>query len=188
MTTETQNTNPKTTKSRRWFRFSLRTLLVMVTVMSVVLGWAAWELEQRRREKVAIAWVVEMGGDADFFFNDGDQRNWWEKTKDRWFGDRIRDVSIYHRQRIDLSPLAEMEKLECLYLTLGQMSDLSPLAELKNLEVLWLFGNRFLDDTAQVYDVSPLAELKNLEVLWLTDTPVNDLSPLAELKNIIIVH
>jgi hypothetical protein len=66
MTNETQNTNPVTTKPRRWFRFRLRTLLVMVTLLSVPLGWVGWELDQRRREKKVIAWVEEMGGTVNF--------------------------------------------------------------------------------------------------------------------------
>ena len=38
--------NPK--PRRRWFRFSLRTMLVLVTVISVYLGWAANWKRQRR--------------------------------------------------------------------------------------------------------------------------------------------
>ncbi len=34
----------------------------MVTVLSIPLGWVGWELDQRRREKSAIAWVEKMGG------------------------------------------------------------------------------------------------------------------------------
>jgi hypothetical protein len=46
---------------RRWFRFRLRTLLIMVTLLSVPLGWVGWELDQRRREKAVVSWVEEMG-------------------------------------------------------------------------------------------------------------------------------
>ena len=204
MTNEPRNTNPFTTKTRRWFRFRLRTLLVMVTLVSVPLGW---ELDQRRREKVVVAWVEKMGGQADFLSVDVAHRNWWEKTKDRWFGDTVLNVDLYNRKlKIDLSPLAELKKLESLCLTETQMSDLLPLAEMKSLNYFYLNGNRVQDAIAQVYDISPLAELKNLkhlcihnaevndlsslaelknlEVLTLTETPVNDLAPLAELKSL----
>jgi hypothetical protein len=29
---------------RRWFRFSLRTLLIVVTVLAIPLGWVGWRL------------------------------------------------------------------------------------------------------------------------------------------------
>jgi predicted negative regulator of RcsB-dependent stress response len=45
---------------RRWFQLRLRTLLVLVTLASGAFGWVAWELDQRRREKVAIVWVEKM--------------------------------------------------------------------------------------------------------------------------------
>jgi hypothetical protein len=51
MTNESYKTNPvKTTKlRRRWFRFRLRTLLGLVTLLSVPLGWVGWELDRHRR-------------------------------------------------------------------------------------------------------------------------------------------
>lgn len=182
----------------------------MVTFLAVILGW---EMNHRHNEKKAVIWVEEMGGYAyaDPFFIDGDQRNWWEKTTDRCFGERVRNVELTnYKRRIDLSPLAAMKKLESLYLEEKQMSDLSPLAELKNLKDFHLNGSRVTDTIAQVYDLSPLAELqnlkilaihnaevrnlsplaglKNLEELSLTETPVNDLSPLIELKKLKLVY
>ena len=47
---------------RRRFQLRLRTLLVLVTLASGAFGWVGWELEQRRGEKVAIAWVEKLGG------------------------------------------------------------------------------------------------------------------------------
>ncbi|MDG1510212.1 MAG: hypothetical protein P8R31_00855, partial [Mariniblastus sp.] len=75
---------------RRWFQLRLRTLLVLVTLAAGVFGWVDWELDQRRREKVAIAWVEGMSGDVYF---SGDEYNgcktgWWITTKNSWFGPR----------------------------------------------------------------------------------------------------
>ena len=69
---------------RRWFQLRLRTLLVLVTLASVFLGRVGWELDQRRREKVAIAWVEEMGGKVSFEaeIDSGLKTNWWKKIAD----------------------------------------------------------------------------------------------------------
>ena len=40
---------------RRWFRFSLRTMLVVVTVLPVPLGWAAYHLNWIRQRHAALA-------------------------------------------------------------------------------------------------------------------------------------
>ena len=91
MTLESNNTNA--TKPRRWFRFRMRTLLVMFTLLSVPLGWFGWELDQRQREKATIAWVEKMGGNV-FFGSTNDKRSWWEKKKDNWLGERVRIVGL----------------------------------------------------------------------------------------------
>ena len=108
---------------RRWFQLRLRTLLALVTLASVPLGWVGWELDQRRREKVAIAWVEEMGGSVSFgsveiggFLSSGLETSWWKKTKDTLFGESVRYFNLHNTEVSDLSPLADMMKLQRLYL------------------------------------------------------------------------
>jgi hypothetical protein len=169
----------KTAKPRRrWFRFSLRTLLILVTVLSLPLGWVGWRLGEVRRERATITWVEEMGGKVDFPSRiNPDERSWWEKSTDKWFGERVWLVTLYETQVTDLSPLAELKSLKEIAIGHTQVSDLLPLADLKDLERLYL-------NNTQVSDLSPLGELKNLEVLSLQHTQVTDLSPLAELKSL----
>jgi hypothetical protein len=50
---------------RRWFRFSLRTLFVVVTV-GAVLSWLGWNFRAVRQRDDAI-WLIESkGGQVDF--------------------------------------------------------------------------------------------------------------------------
>ena len=193
----------KTVKPRRrWLRFSLRTLLILVTVLSVPLGWVGWRLGQIRREQATIAWIEERGGEVSFQY--GTDKSWWEKTTDKWFGERrVRSVSLHNKQVSDVSPLMELKNPTFLNLGSTHVSDLSPLAELKNPAYLDFQNTQVIDlsplaelkslrtlvlRNTQVSDLSPLAELKSLELLWLDNTQVSDASPLMELKNLTFLN
>jgi hypothetical protein len=39
---------------RRWFRFSLRTLLVFITIASVGFGWLGYKVRQANRQRIAV--------------------------------------------------------------------------------------------------------------------------------------
>ena len=164
---------------RRWFRFRLRTRLILVTVLTVLLGWIGWRLEQVRNEQATVNWIERMGWFAD----------------QSWFSGKVRRVSLNHKFDQSLRPLAVLKNLEGLSLGDTEVSDLSPLAEVKSLESLRLRIPPQVSDLspwdrgrdryrAQVSDLSPLAELKSLRTLDLRMTYVRDLSPLAELKNL----
>ena len=140
---------------RRWFQLRLRTLLVLVTLASGAFGWVGWELDQRRREKVAIAWVEKMGGSVSFeaFISRGLETSWSKKTKDAWLGKRVAQVDLsppsFNQSQedvSDLSPLAGMKNLERLFLIQTEVSDLSPLAGMENLEELFLEGTNVSEE------------------------------------------
>lgn len=45
---------------RRWLRFSLRTLFVMVTVFGLGLGWIGWNLKQVRNRNAFIDYLKRL--------------------------------------------------------------------------------------------------------------------------------
>ncbi len=45
----------------RWYQFSLRELMVLVLVCSVVSAWVGWKLEQTRRELMVVARIESLG-------------------------------------------------------------------------------------------------------------------------------
>ncbi len=80
----------KTAKPRRrWLRFSLWTLLIVVTVLAVPLGWVGWKRGQVRKERATIAWIEEAGGDFLFPSYKEGTKSWWKLSTDKWFGERV---------------------------------------------------------------------------------------------------
>ncbi len=197
---ENQLPKPK----RRWFQLRLRTFLVFVTLASGAFGWVGWELDQRRKENVAIALVRELGG--FLYFDDrysGLETSWWERTTNSCFGDRVCFLNLERSQISDLSSLAELKKLTELDLRSTEVSDLSPLVGLENVKKLDISLTKVSDlsslaglknlevlnlQCTEVSDLTPLADLKNLKSLMLERTLVSDLSPLAELTNLEVLH
>ena len=94
---------------------------------------------------------------------------------------KLQSLDLEDTQVSDLAPLANLTKLRSLDLEDTQVSDLAPLANLTKLQSL------DLDDT-QVSDLTPLANLTKLQSLWLNGTPVSDLAPLANLTKLRICH
>jgi len=60
MTTDQAATTPK--RKRRWLQFSLRTLMVLMLIVSVPLGWLAYKLRQGREHRAAVEAIQRLGG------------------------------------------------------------------------------------------------------------------------------
>ena len=135
---------------RRWqfsrFQFSLRTLLIGVTLSAIPFAWYGQKYQQAERHKAAIAWVNKKGGSIKSVAVD--KRPWWKLGGD-WNEVKVKAVVFNGIEMSDLRPLKEFTHLERFVLFNNQVSDLTPLAELVNLEVLNLMYN-------EVRDLSPL--------------------------------
>ena len=148
---------------RRWLRFSLRTLLVVMLLLGVGFGVLGSMAREAKRQRKVVADLREMG--AQFVFSD--EEPWMPELLDTGYCRRVNECDLYNTQFADVSPLAELKNLEWLNLSNTQVADVTPLAELKKLEGL------YLSDT-QVADVTPLAGLKNLRFLDLSHTQVTE--------------
>jgi hypothetical protein len=49
---------------RRWFRYSLRTLFVVVTLVAVLAGGLAWELHAAQERRAGLQWIEDRGGEV----------------------------------------------------------------------------------------------------------------------------
>jgi hypothetical protein len=177
---------------RRWFSYSLRSLLVLIALAAVGLAWVAYERRQSQRE-LLIAEQLQAGGfevgigglfdpdPSDSSWQPGDEPSWWRRTLSSLFGHRIREVNLYgDRPLANLSLLADLTSLRDLRLDTSNINDLSPLAGLRSLREL------HFDETV-VSDLSPLSNLGELECLILSGTQVSDLAPLAGLNRLAVL-
>jgi internalin A len=82
----------------------------------------------------------------------------------------------------DLSPLADLTKLECLYVCCANISDISALSGMTNMKDLWIWGNH------NITDISALAGMTQMESLWIKDNQITDISALANMKNLVYLY
>jgi hypothetical protein len=47
---------------RRWYQYSLRTLLIAVTLFAIPCGWLAVKMQEKRREWEVVAEIEKLGG------------------------------------------------------------------------------------------------------------------------------
>jgi hypothetical protein len=52
----------KPKRKRRWFQFSLRTLLISVTLLAVACGYIGWEAKIVRDRRALLSWLLDNGG------------------------------------------------------------------------------------------------------------------------------
>jgi hypothetical protein len=188
----------------RFFQFRLRTLLIVVTVLSLYLGW----LVHRAKEQCAtVAAIQDLGGWIYYDFQivndryDPNASSWAPEWLRRHLGiDFFHDVvqvnMVYNEdgpQRLDNAIttdasakfIARLPRVELLGLKEGQATD-SALRELSNLRRL---HQLYMWDAAQVTDAG-IAELRHLTQLkhvhcsnaQLTDESLKTFSTMPQLE------
>ena len=176
-------------KPRRWFvpRYSLRTLLVVMTVVCLVSG--SW-LNKAFRQREAVRRFYQLrGGRSDpyglvtiLYRHEGQIQSqpnvpeWLHPLRDaigdEAFGDPI-GVQLQHTSATDddLRNLEDVPTIEQLWLSRTNVTDqgMRSIQACPNLKVLDLDHTAITDD-----GIAPLATLKKLEFLSLTGTKVSD--------------
>jgi len=156
----TRNDSHPPKSKRRWYQFSLRTLLVFMLVCGAGLGWLAMKMQRARKQREAVEVVLKAGGTV-FYDYQLDETGAWirgaQPTAPVWLRKSLGDDFFY-------------EVIE-VYLIDTQVTDagLEHLKDLPNLQTL------LLNDT-QVTDagLEHLKKLPNVECLGLGGTQVSD--------------
>jgi len=170
------------TLKRRWYQFSLKTLMMMMVLLCLGPdGYVAFEQNKVHRQKEAVEAIEKLGGVVEYGRNLstrpailrqilGDDTIGMVESVDFWNPAQVTDTDLVH--------LARLQRLETLHLNNSQVTDvgLKHLASLRDLSIL------YLDDT-QITDAGlvHLTDLKGLRFLNLYRTQVTD-AGVAELR------
>jgi hypothetical protein len=188
---------------RRFLRFSLRGLLLLVLLVSV---WLGWQVNRAHKQRRAIAKIQELGGSVIFDYQVIESRyhesalHWNPKNEPAaapWLRDLVGEE--YFREVIavdldetptrdeDLWILDDLPRVEFLWLGKTQVTDhaLERIAyALPELKGLGCFEAKLSDQ-----GLAPLGVLRNLHQLNLWNVPIGDdgirhLAPLAKMRQL----
>ena len=160
-----QAAKPK--RKRRWFRFSLKTFLVLVTLFCVLMAFLGALVYRVNKQREAVQWVKEHGGEIYYDYQ-------WELSEgviddpDPPGPDWLRDligidyfadvvfVDFDDTEIEDIESLRELTQLQILNLKGTQVSDLTPFMGMKYVTIV-------LDDG---HEMTIPEELKDRVLYW----------------------
>jgi internalin A len=175
---------------RRWFQFSLRTLLLITILGGILTGKVIVWVKESQEQQAIVAWIEEHDGkvgyqlDLEEFFSstyseiqddvipykkfisvEEAKPSFWSELIASWLGnDYAYDVVriVIENTMEDTSKLAELTELQQVEFSDLALSQLSPLADLKHVRFVRL---DFVDnyDAEEIF----LRDFQNLEVLLL---------------------
>jgi Leucine-rich repeat (LRR) protein len=172
---------PAVKPARRWFQFSLRSLLVFVALISVACAWLHSSWERARRQRAAVEALASSGMIRYDYEPDasGQERSCGGLSAPTWLrrllgDDFFCDVVIVCSGQGDdqLQHLAAFGHLRRLTLAGGgRVTDagLEYVKDLSRLQELTISGTNITDAGLKY-----LSNLTELEVLWLTATEITD--------------
>jgi hypothetical protein len=148
---------------RRRFQFSFRSLLVFLVVLSVPLGWFAWEMQKARRQREAVAAIVKAGGWVRYYE--------FVEFDPMWKSEATQPLRPAWLRKL----LGEDFLNDALSVACVRDDDVKRLKGNMNVRVLILTGNRVTDASLEHVET-----LSDLHVLYLSSHQFTD----AALKNL----
>lgn len=185
-------------KPRRRFRFSLRTLLLLVAICSVGFGWLGYKMRQASQQWEAVRAMQksEFTVFYDYEFDTDGNHNyrtipptpaWLRKLFGDDFFANVAGVGLKDRPvtDADFAHLQELTHLKILELTNAEITNgrLTYLRGMSQLQALSLSKNSQITDDG----VAIIQKLKQLKRLFLSETHVTDagLTHLEPLSNLV---
>jgi hypothetical protein len=172
-------TDPPKSKPR-WFQFSLRTLMVFVTLCAVACSWLAVKMEQARKQREAVEAIRKEGGDAIYDYQQEEvclslplpprpAPAWLRRIGGDELLGNVTCVIITEDKSID--HLTALPRLQCLLLGGPNITDaaLKHLNDLSDLQLVGVNSTSVTDD-----GLACLAHLASVEELILHNNNITD--------------
>ena len=168
---------------RRWYQYSLRTLLLFMTLVACGFGWLGVKVQKARRQKAAVEALVKLGAWVQFDYGcdaNGDDQGAPDIPGPEWLrsivGDdyfrTVRTVLVLPKiKTADAVPFVreftQLESLQSFHTDLTD-SGLEQLQNLRHLKELKINGTDVTD--AGLEYLKGMAELKYVNVHWTSVT------------------
>ncbi len=172
-------------RKRRWFQFSMRTLLIGVVIVAVPCALLGRKIEQKRREREASKAFKALGGQVWYDYETDDEGHrigkaipfgpaWMRKLLgDDFFCEIVgAELAVHQCGDVASEYVSRFAHLQQLYLIETNLSNagIANLKEMTELRVLDVSRN-FLVTDAGLTVLHPMSHLKRLDVF---DTQVTD--------------
>ena len=156
---------------RRWYQFSLRTLIIVVTLACVVMGVLVVPVHRARQQRATIETLRELGWVVTCHPTPSGHA--WQRKLfgDETFIDAVAVDSPPGASDDAVALLGRMPRLERVFVSGEEVTDagVRHLASLRNLKTVCLSGTNVGDE-----GVKRFGSLEELEQLYLTHTQVTD--------------
>ena len=148
-------------RKRRWFQFSLRTLMTFTVICAVPCAWLGHKIEQKERQRYAIEAIRRLGGRVEFGYQ-------LDSDGFPLAGDRQPPGALWLRRLLGDDFFADVKSVDFSG-TIVRDDDLQDLDELPDLEFLER-GSTRITDAGLVH----VGGLRKLRVLGLTNSAISD--------------
>jgi Leucine Rich repeat len=191
-------------RKRRWFQFSLRTLLIFTLIAAIACAWLRSKIEQKRQERQTVEAILKSGGKVKYDYQIANPPatapglDWLRSMLGEDFFSEVVSVDIYHNffeqllwpkaADLQLKRIKDLSHLESLYLSRTNTTD----SGLKNIKDLTKLKDLNLDDTditdAGMTNLKGLVHVKSLSLalLKITDAGLANLEGMTELESLML--
>lgn len=177
-------------KARRWTRYTLRSMLLLILVCAVLFTWIRIRIEAGRRQKETVAALRDSGASVHYKYEFDAAGNATKQGRPRapkWLRDAVGDDALANVEVVEhlggneeemeavLRRLPELDSLGRLYLGGSKVTDkqLVYLGQVPGLRELYLEYTQITDQ-----GLAHLGGLSSLQVLGLRDPKItNDAIP-----------
>lgn len=169
---------------RRCLQFSLRTLLIVVTLLAVACGWLGSKIEAKRRERATVSLIKRVGGSVCYDFQrTGVARSWQvlraEPFGPAWLRSLLGENFFSEIDFVGLAPRAGADDA-------ALDSALQSLEQMPRLQFLYFSGKQFGDE--RIEKLASLSQVKSIELDYTTASEQAVLKLRTALPNCIIVR